>query len=187
MGSRISAESREAVAALFRAEARGLFGYACTLPNVSRLDAEDLVQVVFQEAAMQWAQKLCSLGDEDRRKWLYVVMRHKSIDQWRRTSRCLPSAQADSEARAPQETDRDALWSIALERCWEMIRMMPPARQRVAFLRWAEERSSAEIAEQERISQSTVRAHLKRARDELALAIGPQVPFADAVDDAEER
>ena len=44
MGKRISPETAKAVNELFRAEAAGLLRYACTLPNVSRSDAEDLVQ-----------------------------------------------------------------------------------------------------------------------------------------------
>ena len=63
--------------------------------------------------------------------------------------------------------------------------MMPKTRQRIAFLKWGEDWSSAEIAELMGISQSTVRAHLKLARDELA-AIRPQIPFADSGDDTDE-
>jgi hypothetical protein len=36
------------------------------------------------------------------------------------------------------------------------------------------------------ISQSTVRVQLKLARDELAEAIGPEIPFADTGDDTDE-
>ena len=42
--------------------------------------------------------------------------------------------------------------------------------------------SSAEIAELLGISQSTVRVHLKKARDALAEEIGPEVPFDDPDD-----
>lgn len=63
---------------------------------------------------------------------------------------------------------------------------MPKARQRVAFLKWGEEWSSAEIAELLGITQSTVRAHLKLARDELAEEMGSQIPFADSGDDTDE-
>jgi RNA polymerase sigma-70 factor (ECF subfamily) len=187
MANRISAESADAVAALFRAEARELFGYACTLPNVSRSDADDLVQVTFQAAAMEWEQKLCGLDHEARRKWLYRVMHYKAIDQWRGDkSRWRYSQQADSAARSAQETDHSALCSVALERCWDKIRRMPEARQRVAFLKWGEEWSSAEIAELMGITESTVRVQLKLARDELKAAIGPQVPFIDSGDDTDD-
>jgi RNA polymerase sigma-70 factor (ECF subfamily) len=67
-----------------------------------------------------------------------------------------------------------------------MIKMMPEGRQRVAFLKWGEDWSSAEIAELMGISQSTVRAHLKLARDELTVAIESQISFDDSDDDTDE-
>ncbi len=187
MGSRISPETAEAVAGLFRAEAAGLFSYAHTLPNVSRYDAEDLVQVTFQAAATEWERRLCSLDQESQRKWLYRVLRNKAIDQWRTSgSRRVFSQQVESTPVPQQETYRHALCSIVLQRCWDRIAKMPEARQRVAFLKWGEEWSSAEIARLLGISQSTVRAHLKLARDELSEEIGPQIPFADSGDDTDE-
>jgi RNA polymerase sigma-70 factor (ECF subfamily) len=187
VGSRISRETAEAVGGLFRVEAAGLFGYARTLPNVSRADAEDLVQVTFQTAAMEWERQLCCLDPESRRRWLYRVLRNKAIDQWRTGgSRLVLSEQVESMSGPRQETCRNALASIVVERCWDRIAKMPAARQRVAFLRWGEEWSSAEVAELLGVSQSTVRAHLKLARDELAEEIGPDVPFADSGEDSGE-
>lgn len=187
MGSRIPAVTAEAVATLFRAEAPGLFRYARTLPNVSPSDADDLVQETFRAAAMAWEQQLCALDQESRRRWLYRVLRNKAIDQWRTYgSRWSSSEQVDRATGPPHETDRNALSSIALQRCWDMIRMMPESRQRIAFLKWGEDWSSAEIAKLVGISQSTVRAHLKLARDELTVAIGSQISFDDSGDDTDE-
>ena len=187
MGNRIPAETAEAVAALFQAEASELFGYARTLPNVTQADAEDLVQIAFQAAAMVWEQQLRALDQESRRKWLFRVLRNKAIDQWRTYgSRWSSSEQIDKAARAAQETDRHALCSIELQQCWEKVKMMPEARQRVAFLKWGEDWSTAEIAELMKISQSTVRVHLKLARDDLAEAVGPQILFAESDDDTDE-
>lgn len=184
MADRISREAAGAVDRLFRAEAAGLFGYARTLPNVSRSDAEDLVQVTFQAAAMAWEGKLRSCDPESRRRWLYRVLRNKAVEQWRvGGSRLVPSERVESASAYPQETSRSALSSIVLDRCWDRIAKMPEARQRVAFLRWGEEWSSAEIADLLGISQSTVRAHLKLARDELAEELGPEVSITDAGDD----
>jgi DNA-directed RNA polymerase specialized sigma24 family protein len=117
MGSRISRETAEAVGGLFRAEAAGLSGYARTLPNVSRSDAEDLVQVTFQTAAIEWERRLYSLDPESRRRWLYRVLRNKAIDQWRTCgSRLLPSELVESTPGLRQETCRSALSSIVLRR-----------------------------------------------------------------------
>ena len=111
MVSRIPAETAEAVATLFRAESSGLFGYACTLPNVNRSDAEDLVQVTFQAAALAWEHPLRALDQESRRRWLYRVLRNKAIDQCRTYgSRWSSSDQIDRAPGPPQETYRDAFY-----------------------------------------------------------------------------
>ncbi len=187
MGSRISAEAAEEVARLFRAEAHGLFGYACTLPNVSRSDADDLVQKTFQAAAMAWEQQLRCKSHESRRRWLYRVLRNKAIDQWRTYgSRWRSSESIDNAAGPSQETCHAALRSITLQQCWDRIEKMPDVRQRVACLKWGEEWTTAEIAQLLGITQSTVRVHLKAARDELATEIGAQIPFVDSDDAADE-
>jgi RNA polymerase sigma factor (sigma-70 family) len=188
MGDQISSEAADAMERLFRAEAAGLFGYARTLPGVSRSDAEDLVQVTFQAAAVEWERRLRRLDEESRRGWLYRVLRNKAIDQWRGgTSRRLQAgAEAAEEAPAPlRETDHDALCSITLQRCWDRIGSMPAMRQRVAFLKWGEDWASRDIADLLGITQSTVRVHLKLARDELAKEIGPEVPFTVSGDEVD--
>lgn len=54
----ISDEAADAVEVLFRSEAGRLFGYACTLPSVSRSDAEDLLQITLYAAAVAWERRL---------------------------------------------------------------------------------------------------------------------------------
>ena len=168
------------MARFFQAEAMGLFRYAHTLPNVNRPEAEDLVQVTFQTAALEWERRLSFLDESSRRKWLYRVLRNKAIDRWRAIgSRELSSGQAAGRSGPAQETHNRALSSIVLQRCWDRIAEMPEARQRIAFLKWSEEWTSSEIADLLGISQSTVRAQLKLARDDLAAEIGPEVQFGD--------
>jgi RNA polymerase sigma-70 factor (ECF subfamily) len=188
VSDRISPEAADGVEGLFLAEAAGLFGYALTLPGVSRPDAEDLVQVTFQAAAVEWERRLCLLDEESRRRWLYRALRNKAIDQWRSgASRRLSPESVETASGALRETHHEALCSIVLQRCWDRIAKMPAARQRVAFLKWGEDWSSADIADLLGITQSTVRAHLKLARDELAEEVGPEVPFTASGDDTHAR
>ncbi|WUI03935.1 RNA polymerase sigma factor [Spirillospora sp. NBC_00431] len=175
-----------AVAAFFEAEAGALFKYALTIPHVRRADAEDLVQASFQDAALIWEGKLSCWTVEQRRKWLFRVLRNKAIDRWRKDERlCFTADLVEGPTMPAQDTSHHALSKIALRRCWSVIKKMPPVQQRVAFLRWGEDWKPKEIAERLGISQDTVRSHLKRARDALAVQVGPQVPFIDS-DDAEE-
>jgi RNA polymerase sigma factor (sigma-70 family) len=183
----ISAEAADAVEVLFRAEAARLFGYACTLPSVSRSDAEDLLQVTFYAAAVEWERRLSCLDEESRRRWLYRVLRNKAIDQWRASKpfRLSPEP-VEAMPLTLRETHHEALCSIVLQRCWGRIGRMPTMRQRVAFLKWGEDWSCADIANLLGITTSTVRAHLKLARDELAAEIGPEVPFTSGAETDEE-
>jgi RNA polymerase sigma-70 factor (ECF subfamily) len=135
----ISDEAADAVEVLFRAEAARLFGYACTLPGVSHSDAEDLVQVTFYAAAVDWERRLSQLDEESRRKWLHRVLRNKAVDQWRAASRRLPLESAEAVPAALRETHHEALCSIVLQQYWDRIARMPPVRQRVASLKCGED------------------------------------------------
>jgi RNA polymerase sigma factor (sigma-70 family) len=180
VGSRISPEAAKAVAALFEAEASSLFGYACTLPGVSRSDAEDLVQVTFQEAMVKWEQCLYYRDQESLRRWLYCVLRRRAISEWRKYgSRQVPLDRLESASGPAEETYHNALASVTRQRCWEIIAAMSEARQRVVFLKWELDWSNAEIAEFLGISESTVRGHQKYVRDQLGIAIDPETLLAE--------
>jgi RNA polymerase sigma factor (sigma-70 family) len=71
---------------------------------------------------------------------------------------------------------------MALDRALKVVKEMPPIRHRVACLRVLAGLSTAEVADLLGISQSTVRVHLKAARDTLMREVGPILPFED--DDA---
>jgi RNA polymerase sigma-70 factor, ECF subfamily len=161
--------------------------YACTLPGVSRQDAEDLVQVTFYSALMNWERGLCSLDQESLRRWLYRVLHRRAIDEWRTYgARHMPSDRMEVLPNPCQDTYLSAVWSIVLEHCWERIARMPEARQRVAFLRWRMDWTPAEIADWLGISPSTVRVHLMEARDALTEDIGPEFPLDGSDDDSGE-
>jgi RNA polymerase sigma factor (sigma-70 family) len=184
VGSQISPETARAVTALVQDEAAALLGYACTLPGVSLHDAEDLVQATFQTAAMDWERLLCHLDPESRRRRLFRVLKNKAIDTWRKVgSRQVPSEHLRCIPDKKHDPYRHTVSSIVLQHCWDRIAGMPMTRQKVAFLRWGEEWTSAEIADLLGISQATVRGHLKQARDELTEALGPKLTLIDSDDD----
>ena len=180
----ISPREAEELAACFRAYARDLFGYACVLTRGDRALAEDLVQAAFEAAGQAW-QVLEYLTDEQRRGWLWRTLANIAVDGFRRESALrdrLPriealyrKIQADSQEQAPPE---QALSSIALERCWRIIREMPKGQHVVAVLRWQLGMREAEIAAVLGIAESTVSAQLHRARRKLIEELGPDHPFA---------
>lgn len=176
MSRRISVEVAAEVERLFVDASSALVSYACALPGIGRPAAEDLVQEVFQDAALSWDRLACR-DPQGRRRWLFRAVRNKAIDQWRKNGRCEPNSGLVESPFAVEDTAHRVLCAAALERCWSIIKEMPPMRQTVAFLRWNEDWSAAEIAEWLGIAQATVRGHLKEARDELITQVGGQVPF----------
>jgi RNA polymerase sigma factor (sigma-70 family) len=174
--SPISGSTATEVMRLFLDSASSLFSYARTLPQVDSFAADDLVQETFHDAALSW-HKLAGRDAEGRRKWLFAAVRNKAIDQWRRDIHCTPSPTLIELSSSGEDIVHRVLCKAALERCWALIQRMPPVRQKVAFLRWSEDWTTAEIAGWLAISQATVRGHLKVARDELMIQVGAEVPF----------
>lgn len=164
---------------LFIAVAPELFCFARRIVQGDYACAEDLVQEVFHDAALAWEV----LGARDvglQRAWLFKVLKNKATSQWKADVRMIVGVDLDDEPCDGRDDTYDkALNSIAVERCWEVVRRMPLARHRVAYLRWHEEWSTREIAQFLKIEQSTVRVHLKNARDELMTAVGSDVFFAE--------
>jgi RNA polymerase sigma factor (sigma-70 family) len=179
-GSFVTRRISEGIAAeitqLFLGTAAELHAYACTLPNVDRHTADDLVQEAFQAAALAW-EKLANRDTDGRRRWLFTVIRNKTIDQWRKERNSVLSPDLPEAPSAIDATADSVLSATALAKCWAAVQEMPAVRKKVAFLRWSEEWTSAEIAAWLGISQATVRGHLKVARDELMIRVGADVPF----------
>lgn len=169
---------------VFRATARELAMFARKLPP-GRISPEDLVQEAFEAAVVRWST-FRALGEEERRRWLYAVVHNKSIDSYRKYGRVVP---LDLEADAPTlpgAVARDrALDAIVAAQCWQIVQQMPLERRRVAHLRWWGEWTSREIADCLGIAQSTVRGHLKLARDEIVSRLGNNVHVDDFDEDAD--
>lgn len=181
MTPRIPEHAAREVACLFATVAQDLHRFACRLTHGDNALAEDLVQEVFKAAALKWDE--VRKKDLDRqRAWLFRVLKNKEISNWRTSSRCQITPDIEEPAADPNSTHEKALHAIALDRCWAVIKAMPPNRHRVAYLRWHEAWSTDEIANFLNITPSTVRVHLKNARDELKTAVGPDVVFLETTD-----
>ncbi|WP_169735390.1 RNA polymerase sigma factor [Actinokineospora inagensis] len=172
------------MAELFQHTAEGLHLHALRLNQGDPASAEDLVQEVFQAAALAWATLRC-LDSDRRRAWLFRVLQNKSIDRWRSSACDAPLADM-VVSTAAEDTYHRAIHSILLERCWKLLRSMPTARFRVAYLTWHEDMTTGEIAEHLGIAPTTVRVHRKHARDEIIETIGPDVPFLGCAGEEEE-
>jgi len=176
----ISRRDADELAACFAADAAGLFGYACVLARGDRTLAEDLVQAGFEAAARAWGILRC-LADEQRRGWLRATVANIAVSGFRREAAWrerLPRIEARYR-KAPVDIPALAFSSIALERCWQIIKDMPERQHAVAVLRWQQDMKEGEIAAALGMAEKTVSAHLHRARRRLIAQLGRDHPFAD--------
>jgi RNA polymerase sigma-70 factor, ECF subfamily len=177
---RISPREAEELAACFRAQARDLFGHACALTRGDQALAHDLVQAAFEAAAGAW-QVLGDLTEEQRRGWLWRTLANIAVDGFRRETAFrdrlprIESLYRKIQADPPEQ----ALSSIALERCWQIIQGLPERQHAVAMLRWQLDMKESEIATVLGMDEKTVSVHLHRVRRKLVVQLGPDYPFDD--------
>ena len=178
MTPRISEKDAHGLKRLFVAVAPELRRFASKLVQGDYASADDLVQDVFHDAALAW-HTLGGCDIDHQRAWLFAVLKNKAISRWKANSRVDMDLGLDVSCSNFDDTFDKALTSIALERCWEALKGMPTARYRVAYLRWHEQWSTTEIAQFLGIEKSTVRVHLKNARDGLVAVVGSDISFAE--------
>jgi RNA polymerase sigma-70 factor, ECF subfamily len=119
----------------------------------SRADAEDVTAEVFQHA-------LANLGKFEWRgvpfaAWLYRIAGNAIADRWQRASRERGTAAADdppdAHARAnPEEVERRA-------QLFRLVATLPGDQRRVVEMRFAEEKSIAQIARELRRSAGAIK------------------------------
>ena len=167
------------LAACFQAHSRRVFGFACVLAREDRALAEDLVQATFEAAARAW-DTLRGLAEGQRRSWLRSTLAHIAASGFRREAAFRDRLPQIEERYRDTQADpsEQALSAIVLERCWRIIGEMPKGQHVVAILRWQLDMKEAEIAAALGIAESTVSAHLHRARRKLIEQLGPDHPFA---------
>jgi RNA polymerase sigma-70 factor (ECF subfamily) len=174
----ISPHDAQELDACFRAHARELFGYACWLTRGDQALAHDLVQAAFEAAALAW-QALRGLAEEQRRGWLRRTLANNAVNGFRREAAFrerLP--RIETRYRKTQvDPSEQAFSSIALERCWRIIRSLPEQQHAVALLRWGLDMKEGEIAAALNIAEKTVSVHLCRVRRKLLLQLGADYPF----------
>lgn len=175
----ITPHDAEELARCFRAHAPRLFGRACVLARGDQALAEDLVQNTFEAAGRAWPT-LRGMAEEQLRSWLWSTLANIAAGSFRREAALrdrLPRIEVRYR-KTPADPSEQAFSSIALERCWRIIRQMPKRQYAVALLRWGLDMKEAEIAAVLGVAEKTVSAQLHRARRKLIAALGPDHPFA---------
>jgi RNA polymerase sigma-70 factor (ECF subfamily) len=178
MGSQAGPRDAAEVESLVIRVADDLYRRALRNMQGDRGAAEDLVQEVFHAAVRSWGA-IRERSVDEQRAWLFAVLRNKFVDHSRARQRLEPAGDLPGVDHAADDVDQVALANIVIERCWKVIKRMPPVRHRVAVLRWGEGWTVKEIGAGLGMTASTVRGHLKRARDQLAAEVGPDLVVMD--------
>ena len=173
---KITPHHADELARCFAAHAPGLFGRSCVLARGDRALAEDLVQATFEAAGQAW-QTLRSLAEEQLCGWLWTTLANIAASGFRRDAAGRDRMPRIELRKAPVDASEQAFSSIVLERCWRIIREMPPRQHTIAMLRWQLDMKEAEIAALLGVAEKTVSAHLHRARHKLVTQIGDDHPF----------
>ena len=175
---KFSPHEAQELEACFRAHARYLFERACVLTRGDQALAHDLVQAAFEAAAMTWPS-LQGRADEQRRNWLYRTLANIAVSGFRREASFRDRLPRIESLYRKVQVDplEQAISSIMLEQCWQVIRELPERQHAVALLRWGLDMKHHEIAAVLGISDKTVSVHLSRVRRKLLSELGENYPF----------
>ncbi|MEU1013561.1 sigma-70 family RNA polymerase sigma factor [Streptomyces sp. NPDC005890] len=174
MTPRVPPEHWDEIADLYMRFRDDMVRFAARLLGSERHAAHDVVQETFKAAALRW-EALRTYGECGQRAWLYRVLKNKVFDQW--GARGSVAGVIGHDLEADLDTPRTAVSNLLLQMCWKVIDNMPRAQRQVALLKWQGEWTNREIGEHLDIAQSTVRVHLRNARNTLAAELGDEVVF----------
>ncbi len=154
--------------AFYRREFRRMVALAYALSG-SRLAAEDLAQEAFVAAHRVWDR----VGRYERPDaWVRRVISNKSVSAYRRRvseARALVKiAGQRQEVIRPMEPE-DAEF-------WDAVRALPKRQRQAVVLHYVEDLPVAEIAEMLGCAVGTAKAHLFKARRNLAARLGVEEP-----------
>lgn len=145
------------------AQYRGELVKWCTLMTDDAQAAEDLVQEAFLRALDNEAL-LETLGERQRRAWLYRTVKNLYVDRVRHE-------RFETLTDAPPEPAREPEELAAVE--WEPLLAALPDDERLLFtLRYLGGWNANQLGKQFGLPPGTVRAKLSRARKRLQKALG---------------
>lgn len=155
------------LAQLFDDEFDSIYRF-CLARTGDRAAADDAASEAFLAAARVFAN---GGGHEVDRPWLFVVARNRLVDQWRAGERHRQRLRRLTQQRQPCDDGGDPLATTTLADQVVGALASLPERQRAALtLRYLDEHSVSEVAEQLGVNYQTAESLLARARRSFAAA-----------------
>jgi RNA polymerase sigma-70 factor (sigma-E family) len=149
-----------------RASLPGLLRYGRALTGNPH-DAADLVQTVLEKVGARWSR--INRNGADPTAYVRRAMVNTHVSRWRRTRRETLLAEFPDVPTAERH-DR-----LEDEPVWQALQQLPPRQRAVVVLRYYEELSEAEIADELGVSCGTVKSQSSKALTTLRRALGPLV------------
>lgn len=150
---------RESFEVFYHREISAVVGLAYVLSGSNRA-AEDLAQEAFLSALRHWEQ---ISGYDNPGAWVRRVVSNRAVSRFRRSAaEARALLRLRGEDYTVPETDPEAIG------LWEEVRRLPTRQSQVVALRYYDQRPIADIAQILGCSQTTVKTHLRRAKETLA-------------------
>lgn len=140
--------------------------------------AEDLVQQVLIEAAVNWAELRMLAADEQTHR-LYLIATRRAIDTFRknRTARDYQAKTLPFSRQPDTDPHMHAVTVAAIERFVKVLESLPSRQALAATLRWRCGWKNCEIADALGISPSAVTQLLAKAKATLMRELRAYLPF----------
>lgn len=151
---------REGFAEFYGREHRAVMGLAFVLTG-RRCMADDLAQDAFVSAYRRW-DSIATYDDPG--AWVRRVVANQAVSVYRRTvseAKALVLLRRGSEPQA-EVADRT-------EELWRAVRRLPRRQAQAIVLKYVDGRNVGDIARILNCSENTVKTHLARARQKLAI------------------
>lgn len=160
-------DDRHHLAQLFDREFDGVFRF-CLARTGDVAAADDAASETFVAAARVFAE---GRGHEVDRPWLFVVAKNRMVDQWRSLERRQRRLRRLAQHRQSDDGDQDPVAASALADQVLAALASLPERQRAALaLRYLDDNSVSEVAEQLDVTYQAAESLLARARRSFAAA-----------------
>jgi len=151
---------RDRLTRLFDTEFDALYRY-CLARTGDTAAADDAASEAFTAAARLFA---AGRGDEIDRPWLFVVARNRMVDQWRSQKRHERRLERLAQQPQPENRDHPQATSIIADHVLAALASLPERQRAALALRYLDECSVSEVADQLDITYQAAESLLARAR-----------------------
>ena len=172
-----SEEERDLLEALYLEHRSAMFALARKYLE-NDYDAEDVVQTVFLEAAQKHMASLKARGAVERKRFLMLAVKYRSIDLIRKRGKTLPLEDETLELFGAEISDDELVETVcrnaAAEQLKKAVASLDPIFREALWLKLSYDLTASEIADLLGEKTSTVEKRILRGKKKLMAVLGPE-------------